>query len=46
MTDDDLTDVLAAFFEDVRARPAKEHFRPEPAIESLLPAKRRPTKRR
>jgi hypothetical protein len=37
---------LAAFVEEVGARPAKEHGKPEPATPSLLPAKRKTTKRR
>jgi hypothetical protein len=46
MTDDELADVLAAFVKEVRARPAKEHGKPEPATPSLLPARRKTTKRR
>jgi len=46
MTDDELADVLAAFVEEVRARPAKKHGKPEPRVESLLPHKRKTTKRR
>jgi hypothetical protein len=46
MSDAELADVLAAFVKEVRARPPKAHGKPEPAIESLLPAKRKNTKRR
>ena len=47
MTDHELADRLVAFAEEVRARPPKVPPKPpEPRVESLLPAKRKTTKRR
>jgi hypothetical protein len=47
MTDGELADRLAAFVEEVRARPPREPpMPPEPRIESLLPAKCKTVKRR
>jgi hypothetical protein len=47
MTDAELADRLAAFVEEVRARPPREPAKPaEPRVESLLPFKRVKTRKR